>query len=77
MWLCLAMTTSSTFLFSPLFFAGREISLIHASPLLRTFLFIIPFHSSTPISLLSYRTSHIYFADPYFACPYTMCTSTS
>jgi hypothetical protein len=64
MLLCLAMTISSTFLFSPLFFTGREISLIHASPLLRTFLFVIPFHLSIPISLLCYCTSHIYFARP-------------
>ncbi|KAJ7806342.1 hypothetical protein B0H14DRAFT_2876024 [Mycena olivaceomarginata] len=77
MWLCIAMTISSTFLFLPLFFAGREISLLYASHLLCTFLFIIPFHSSIPTSLLSYRTSHIYFARPYFACRYTMCTSTS
>ncbi|KAJ7790640.1 hypothetical protein B0H14DRAFT_2938968 [Mycena olivaceomarginata] len=76
MWLCLVMTIS-TFIFSLLFFAGREISLNHASHLLRTFLFIIPFHSSIPISLLSYRTSHIYFARPYFACLYTMCASAS
>ncbi|KAJ7714844.1 hypothetical protein B0H14DRAFT_3014796, partial [Mycena olivaceomarginata] len=67
MWLCLVMTISSTFLFSPLFFAGKEISLIHASPLLRIFLFIIPFHSSIPISLLLYR----YIT--YILCPPVLC----
>ncbi|KAJ7787512.1 hypothetical protein B0H14DRAFT_2953105 [Mycena olivaceomarginata] len=77
MWLCLATIIFSAFISSPLFFAGREISPIHVSHLLHTFLLIIPFHSSIPISLLSYPTSHIYFAHPYFACPYTMCTSTS
>ncbi|KAJ7790628.1 hypothetical protein B0H14DRAFT_2938790, partial [Mycena olivaceomarginata] len=46
MWLCLAMTIFSTCLFSPLFFAGREISLIHASvahiSLYHSFPFVYP-----------------------------------
>jgi hypothetical protein len=51
-------------------FGGREISLIHISHLLRTFLFIIIFHSS--IQYLSSHILHLIYTLP--TCTLHACT---